>query len=223
VISVIIPAYNEEKDISKTIESLAGINDLEVIIADGGSCDQTLNIVRSYSVKLICTSKGRASQCNEGVKVSEGEILLFLHADCVLAKDSIEAIKECVDKGFIGGCLKQKIQRDKIIYRLIEKSGNIRARIFRIFYGDQAIFVRRDIFSKIGGFDKVDLFEDVLFSKKLKKHGKTCFLNKEVYTSARRWRNQGIIKATLINWIVTIGFLFGVSPRVLKKVYSDIR
>ncbi|MCQ9208389.1 MAG: glycosyl transferase family 2, partial [Omnitrophica bacterium] len=118
---------------------------------------------------------------------------------------------------------KQRITDSRAIYRWIESSGNIRAKLSKIFYGDQAIFVRRDIFFKIGGFDEVALFDDVLFSKKLRREGQTRVLNRNVYTLPRRWKRQGIIKVTLINCIVNIGFKLGVSPQRLKKFYCEIR
>lgn len=223
MISIIIPVYNEEGRIKKTLSALPIRDDIEVIVVNGGSQDRTLEFVKQFPVKVIECSKGRAFQMNMGAKAANGDIFLFLHADCLLESGSLETIVSSSGNGYIGGCLSQKIDSRKFIYRLIEASGNVRAKFFKIFYGDQGIFVRRDIFFKLGGFDKVDLFDDVIFSKKFKKMGRTCILDKRIYTSVRRWDRQGIIKATLINWLVTLGFIFGVSPEKLKKLYSDVR
>lgn len=223
MISVIIPAYNEEKTIGRLLDNIAAQKNVEVIVVDGGSSDRTEDVVKSYPVKVIRTRKQRALQCNKGAEIAKGRMLVFLHADCVFQEGSLDAISNCIDKGFIGGCLRQQIDIDKGIYRFIENSGNLRAKMSKIFYGDQAIFVRSDIFSQIGGFDRVDLFDDVLFSKKMKKAGKTCLLDKKVYTSPRRWQRQGLLKTTFINWLLSLGFILGVSPRLLKKVYFDIR
>jgi rSAM/selenodomain-associated transferase 2 len=223
MISIIIPVYNEENVIRKILGSLSYSDNAEVIVVDGKSSDRTVEFAKQYPVKIIQCIKNRAFQMNEGARVAGGEIFLFLHADCVLEDGSLEKIEHSLSGGYVGGCLKQKINSNRIIYRYIEASGNIRARLFKIFYGDQAIFVRRNIFFKIGGFDDVDLFDDVIFSKKLKKMGKICVLDSKVYTSPRRWEKQGIIKTTLINWLLSLGYLLRISPNILKIIYHDVR
>jgi len=223
MISIIIPVYNEEKTIGRTLGSLKGFNDIEIIVVDGNSSDKTPEIVTSFPVSLIYMRKNRALQINKGVANARGSILLFLHADCVLEAGFVESIHESIREGYIGGCLHQRIDSENIIYRLIEASGNLRAKLFRIFYGDQAIFIRRDIFLKIGGFDNIALFDDVVFTKKLRDCGKVKILPKKVYVSSRRWQRQGIIKTTFINWLISVGFSLNVPPGFLKKLYADIR
>ncbi len=223
MVSVIIAAHNEEKVIGETLEKLTSKELHEIIVVDGESNDRTAEIAGEFPIKLISAKKNRAHQFNAGAKESIGDVLVFLHADCILESGSIEEIKNVIAQGYVGGCLQQRILDPNLIFRSIEASGNIRAKLFKLFFGDQAIFVRRDVFFEIGGYDDVDLFDDVLFSKKLRKRGKTSVLGKKVYTYPRRWQRQGIIKATLINWLVTLGFILGVAPKVLKKVYKDIR
>ncbi len=223
MISIIIPVYNEEKTIEKTLSSLIKETGVEVIVVDGGSTDSTVSCICNYPVTVIKEKKNRALQMNAGAREAKGDVLLFLHADCILEEGAIGAIRDSVSSGFVGGCLRQVINSPGFIYRMIEASGDIRAKVSRIFYGDQAIFVRKDIFSKLNGYDDVSLFDDVLFSKKLRRAGKTCVLDKKVYASNRRWQKQGIVKVTAINWLVSAGFMLGVSPRVLKKIYKDIR
>lgn len=222
-ISVIIPVYNEEKTIDKTLQDIRGHGPLEIIVADGGSFDETLQIAHRHPVKVVHARKNRAFQMNAGARAASGDIFLFLHADSSLEKGSLKSIRGCANRGFIGGSLTQKIDSSRQVYRFIEKSGSIRANFFKIFYGDQAIFVRRDKFFQVGGFDDVDLLDDAMFSRKLKRAGKTCVLKERVYTSARRWENQGIAKATIINWLISVGFLLGIAPSQLKKMYKDIR
>lgn len=223
MISVIIPTYNEEKNIKNTLKSLLSHRNIEIIIVDGQSSDKTVELARNYPVKIFRSEINKGIQMNSGAEEASGEIFLFLHSDCTPEGGAFLAIKDCLSRGYIGGCLSLRIDSDNIIYRFIEASGNIRAKLSKIFYGDQGIFVRRDVFFKIGGFDKVELFEDIIFSKKLKREGKTAILNKKIYASARRWQKQGVIKTTLVYWLLTLGFLFGVSPGTLKKIYSDLR
>lgn len=223
MISVIMPVYNEEAAIGEALSSLLGNNNIEVIVADGASSDRTVERAMRYPVRVISSEKGRARQMNAGAKAAQGQYLIFLHADCFFENGALEAVKDALNNGYIGGCFYYKIHSPRIIYRLIEASGNIRARLSKIFYGDQAIFVRRDAFFKIGGFDDVDLFEDILFSRKMKKAGRTEILPQAVYASARRWERQGVIKATLIYWLLGLGLSFGIPNDILKKVYLDVR
>lgn len=225
MLSIIIPTYNEEAALSEALGALPYGNNIEVIVADGQSTDRTEEFIRRYpALKLIqCAAKGRASQMNEAARHAKGEIFLFLHADCRLEKESPKAISQAIKNGHIGGCLSQRISSGKVVYRFIEASGNIRARLFKVFYGDQAIFVRRDVFFKLGGFDNLPLFEDILFSKKLMRAGETRVLDKKVFVSPRRWQKNGIIMTTIIFWLLTLGLSLGVSFDRLKRLYQDIR
>lgn len=223
MISIIIPVYNEGAIIKDALSALSYNDNLEVIVADGNSDDNTIEQARHYPVKIIKSIKNRAAQLNAAAKTAKGNSLLFLHADCKLEEGSLESIEYILNDGFVGGCLRQRIASDKLIYRFIEASGNTRAGLLKVFYGDQGIFVRRNVFFKLNGFDEVGLFDDVMFSNKLSREGKTRVLDKNIYTSPRRWTKQGIIKTTLINWFLTLAFIFGVSAQRLKNIYNDIR
>ncbi len=223
MISIIVPVYNEEKSLGEFLQRLPYQDGIETIIADGQSLDATASLARKYPVKIIQTIKNRASQMNAGARIAQGDVFIFLHADCFLGEGSLAAINDCLKKGYIGGCLSQRINSDKIIYRLIEASGNVRARLTKIFYGDQAIFARRDIFLKLGGFDEVLLFEDILFSRKMERQGRVKILSKKVFASSRRWDEGGVAKSTLIYWLLTLGFLLRIPFSRLKMMYNDIR
>lgn len=223
MISIIVPVYNEEKTIKRLLDSFFYNDGYEVIVVDGDSQDRTLEFVRLYPVRLVSSAKNRAVQMNEGAEAAKGDILFFLHADCLFEKGALKEITSLVNNGFIGGCLLQRINSKKIIYRFIEASGNIRARLLKVFYGDQAMFVRRDVFLRMGGFNNVRIFEDIAFSKRLKKEGRVCVIGKRIYSSPRRWEKKGILKVTFINWIMTIGLLLGISPSALEKLYGDVR
>lgn len=223
MISIIMPVYNEENIIREVLAALPYNDKIEAIVVDGGSQDRTLEFAKGFPVKAIRAVKGRASQMNAGAKIARGDMLLFLHADCFLEKGALSDAQACLKDGCIGGCFSLRINSDKIVYRLIEASGNIRARMSKIFYGDQAIFVRRDIFQKLGGYDDVPLFEDIFFSRKMKSRGKVKILDKKVFASSRRWDNSGTVRAILIYWLLTAGLHLRIPFDILKRIYNDIR
>jgi len=124
---------------------------------------------------------------------------------------------------FIGGCLTQRIDKNNLIYRFVEDQGNIRARISKIFYGDQGIFVRKDAFLQAGGFPEVPIMEDVLFSKKLRQLGRVAVLPDKIFVSSRRWDRNGIIRTVLLyNWLIIL-FHLRVPLEKIKKLYNDLR
>lgn len=223
MISVIVPVYNEEKIIKQFLGSFSYNHSFEMIVVDGNSCDRTKELAQGFAVKVVECIKNRALQMNRGAQTAQGDVFLFLHCDCLPEEGSLEVIEDYLRDGYSGGCFSQRIRSPGLIYRFIEGSGNLRARLSKIFYGDQAIFVRKDIFLKAGGFDNVPLFEDILFSKKIAREGKTCVLSKKVFVSPRRWMKKGIIKATIIFSVLTLGFYLGIPYNRLKRLYPDIR
>jgi rSAM/selenodomain-associated transferase 2 len=223
MISIIIPVYNEEAAIERTLSALPLNDGIEIIVIDGQSDDGTVDIVRKYPVKLITSSRGRALQMNAGASVAQGDILLFLHADCYLEREGFEAIKESIAKGYVGGCLNHKIDSSRFIFRIIELSGNIRAKLFKIFYGDQGIYVRKDIFEKVHGFPPFLIFEDVVFTRKMRRMGEVQVLKTKIYALPRRWEKYGIIKTTLLNWFLSVGFMLGIPAEKLGRLYKNIR
>jgi len=177
MISIIIPVYNEEEILLRNSQKLKNLSQsAELIFVDGGSSDKSAEIASSYGVVIDC-KKGRALQMNCGAEYARHEILLFLHSDNYIFPEAILSIEKNIKKnGFIGGCLTQRIDNRRFIYRIIESQGNIRARLSKVFYGDQGIFIKKDIFFKIGGFPEVPIMEDVLLTKKLRKIGNSAGL-----------------------------------------------
>lgn len=224
MISIIIPVYNEENIL---ISNSAKLSDLsrkaELIFVDGGSTDRSIEIARQYGVVLE-SKKGRAVQMNYGAQQARNDILFFLHADNVISRETLSNIEEIMCKDtFIGGCLSQRIDNKRPIFRLIEAQGNIRARVSKVFYGDQGIFVRKDIFSQTGGFPEVPIFEDVLFTRKLKGAGKTAVLADKIIVSPRRWQKRGIIKTTIMFTRLSAMFRMGFPLERIKRLYEDLR
>ncbi len=190
---------------------------------DGESFDNSCSIAAAYG-KVLKSKAGRALQMNSGARSAGGDVLLFLHADTVITEDTLSAIEEAINnRGCIGGCLTQRIDSDSFIYRFIEGQGNNRARRHRIFYGDQGIFVKKDVFGRIGGFPEVPIMEDVLFTQQLRKMGQTVILPDKIIVSARRWKKKGIIKTTLIYNLIIILFRLRVPLDKIKQFYDDVR
>jgi len=224
MVSCIIPVYNEEKLIKKTLDSLSKFEGLEIIVVDGGSSDRSVDIVNNYSVISISSPKGRSSQMNAGAGVAKGDILLFLHADNVVFSEALVNIeKEVQQNGVVGGCLTQKIDKKGFIFRVIEAQGNIRARMSKVFYGDQGIFVRKDVFFRVNGFPEVPIFEDALFTRKLRQEGKTAVLSDKIIVSPRRWEKRGIIKTMIMYNTLLVMLKIGFPLERIKALYEDLR
>lgn len=224
MVTIIVPIYNEERVLSKNIVQFNNLSkQAELLFVDGGSIDKSVGIVSGVG-SLLHSGKGRSLQMNKGGFNAQGDILFFMHADTMITPDKLSVIEDAINnRDSIGGCLSQRIGRNAFIYRLIEGYGNIRARKRKIFYGDQGIFVKKDAFERIGGFPKVPIMEDVLFTQQLRKMGKTIVLPDKITVSARRWEKNGIIKTTLLFNLIIILFLLKVPLHKIKQFYEDIR
>ncbi len=219
-ISIIIPTLNEEKVLKNTIANIPEDPYTELIVVDGGSTDRTEGIARLYTEKFYrVATPSRSEQMNLGAKYSEGDLLIFLHADSLLPKDGLNKIRDAISSGAIGGAFNLSIKSERSSLRLIAFIANIRSRLTRIPYGDQGIFVKKAVFKEIGGFKSIPLMEDIDFSLRLKKRGKVVFIKDKIVTSDRRWEREGVIWGTLRNWLLTVLFYLGVSPVRLVRWY----
>lgn len=224
MISIIIPVYNEEKVL---LENLSFFSDLfkqaELIFVDGESSDRSVEVAARFG-KVISSEKGLADQMNFGARDAANDILLFLHADCRVSLDTLGVIEADMEGGgFVGGCLTQRIDKEGLVFRVIEALGNIRAALTKVFYGDQGIFVKKDVFLELGGFPEVPVMEDVLFTKKLRKAGKTKVLGEQISVSPRRWVARGVMRNILLYSLMNIMFWFKVPLRNIKALYNDVR
>ncbi|MDR4468101.1 MAG: TIGR04283 family arsenosugar biosynthesis glycosyltransferase [Nitrospira sp.] len=225
MISVIMPAYNEEKALPSTLTALfSQTGEFEVILVDGGSSDRTCEMAQGFSgVRMLSTSKGRASQMNTGAQQAKGEWLLFLHADTVLPHGAIRRLNEMEDDQTVqaGGFMHQ-FSGDDWRLRFISFLDNFRCTRSRIIYGDQALFVRRTLFQELGGFPDQPILEDVAFCERLIKVTNPLLLHPPVVTDARKFVKMGIwrsfVRVLLI--ILHVEYRLPVLPRMF---FQDVR
>ena len=217
-ISIIIPVLNEA-DSLPGILSIQATN-LEIIVVDGGSQDSTVDIAKSSGVKVLQSTPGRAVQMNAGAAIAAGEILLFLHADTRLPNGFDRRVRETLFHS-IAGAFQLKIDATLPGLRWIEWGVNVRSRYFQLPYGDQAIFLKTETFHEIGGFPNLPIMEDFEFVRSLKQLGKIAIVPDSVLTSGRRWEKMGVFRTTIVNQIVILAYLIGVSPERIRQWYRS--
>ena len=217
---MIIPTLNEESNLAILLSALQAYPDLEIIVADGNSKDRTADIAQKHGVSLIRTEGGRASQLNRGAEAASRNILLFLHCDTLLPDNFGHQVHDILNlPGTSAGAFQLTIQARGIGYRLVEWGANLRSRLCKLPYGDQAIFVRKNIFDQFGGFPDLPILEDLELVRRLKRLGTIQIAPAAVTTSARRWQELGIIRTTLFNQIMLIGFFLNADLEKLRQRY----
>jgi rSAM/selenodomain-associated transferase 2 len=223
-ISIVIPALNEEKGIAATVAALQRLKPDQLIIVDGGSTDRTREICESLGVTLISAKRSRALQMNQGARTATGDILLFLHADTLLPDSALDDVRTAMENSrCVGGRFDVELDGNHWMLCVIGAMISLRSRLTKAATGDQAIFVRREIFEKIGGYLDIPLMEDIAFSRALKGMGKVACLRSRVITSARRWETEGVWRTIWKMWTLKFLYLLGISPARLKRYYSDAR
>jgi len=222
-ISIIIPALNEAEFIAGTLASIPKEAGLEVIVVDGGSRDDTPDIAQSLGALVLFSSPGRARQMNLGAATSNGDILLFLHADTRLPEGFSRHIRQCLrDPRVVAGAFRLSLAPPIKGSAFIEKMANLRAEKWHLPYGDQAIFVLARKFKELGGYKEIPLLEDVDLVRRLRRVGRLAVIPVPVATSSRRWKKLGVWRTTWINQIVLTGYFLGIPPRKLASWYYRI-
>ncbi len=219
-ISIIVPTLNEAENLPLLQAAAAEV--AELIVVDGGSTDDTVNIARGlgFRVKKEIGSGGRGMQLNSGAKSASSKILLFLHADTQLPSDFSTLVQSCLDNPKVSlGAFSLKVDEGGLLLNYIIALANLRSRLLHIPYGDQSFFLRKEDFMNIGGFQEVPIMEDFMLVKAAKKRGRIETLPQTVTTSSRRWQRLGPIRTTFINQLIVMGYYLGVSPRRLADFY----
>jgi rSAM/selenodomain-associated transferase 2 len=223
MISIVIPTLDEAVTLGATLASIARDDAVEVIVADGGSTDDTVGMARRARCTVVSSARGRGHQLNAGADAARGDVLLFLHADTRLADGALPAVRNALrDPRTVGGAFRIEVDSRRRSLRVISFSINLRARFLRLPYGDQALFVRRSLFEALGGFRPLEILEDVDFVRRLRRHGRLALLAPPVRTSDRRWRANGVLRTTFANLTAAALGSLAVPPRRIRSIYDAL-
>lgn len=224
MISVVIPALDEEGTLPAAIERARAAGVGEILVVDGGSADATRAVAERLGARVLDAPRGRAVQMNAGAAAAAGDVLLFVHADTLLPAGFDAAVERALaDPAVVGGRFDVDLQPTSFLIWLTAVLINLRSRWSRISTGDQCIFVRRSVFERLGGFPELPLMEDVAFSRMLKRAGRVACLREKAVTSSRRWRKDGVLRTILLMWTLRFLFFCGVPAARLKRRYADTR
>lgn len=222
-LSIIVPMRNEASRLPVLLEQLSALQkdpDVEVLLVDGGSTDASVQLAQTAGLEVLPSDPSRARQMNAGAAYSQGELLLFLHADSHLPNDLPELLlapmarsKRCwgrFDVTIVG--------RSKLL-PVIALFMNWRSRLTGIATGDQGIFIRRPVFERLGGFPEQPLMEDIEISRRLLKHSRPLCLGARLTTSGQRWDERGALRTIWLMWQLRWAYWRGASPTQLSERY----
>jgi rSAM/selenodomain-associated transferase 2 len=225
-ISVIVPVLNEAQGIAESLAALAPLRERghEVIVVDGGSSDKTPDLARCAADRVVSAPRGRASQMNAGAALARGEVLVFLHADTRLPEDAgARILQGLAASRRAWGRFDVRIEGENPLLPVIAFFMNLRSRATGIATGDQAIFVRRDAFERVGGFPPLELMEDIALSRSLKRVSRPLCLVDKAVTSGRRWERHGVLRTVFLMGWLRLAFFLGMAPSRLVRFYDGER
>lgn len=214
-VSVIIPSLNEAERIGLGVDAAFAGGAAEVIVADGGSRDATIDIARDRGATVITGEQMRARQLNRGAAAASQDALIFLHADTLLPAGAADAVVAALENHVFGGFRVRFIERT-VALRCAEFAINTRTRMTRCPWGDQAQFIRRESFP---GFREIPIMEDYELAVRMKHLGPTTLLPLEVRTSGRRFLEKGLLRTSALNWWIIAAYRWGIDPETLAKWY----
>jgi hypothetical protein len=223
-IAVVIPTLNEESNIAATLKSVQLGENIQVVVVDAGSVDNTVRIALDMGAQVFIAKKGRAYQMNHGATAAWSDIVLFLHGDTTLPQGFDKSVRTLLaQSGVTAGAFQLRIASHNSGVRLIETLVRFRSTFFQTPYGDQGLFLKTSLFKELGGFPQMPIMEDFVFVQNLKKKGRIAIASDSVETSASRWERLGVVKTTLLNQLMIVGYLLGVPLALLAKWYGRRR
>ena len=230
-IALILPVLNEAQRLDACLAELMRRHTFDqIIVVDGGSTDASVEIVCKFMssdtamarpiLNLLQTPRGRGRQMHAGALAADAEVLLFLHADTTLPATAVTDIRAALERGALWGRFDVRLSGRGLLFRIIERFMNWRSARSGIVTGDQALFVRSDVYRVFGGFAPIALMEDIEFSARLKWAAKPTRLRAPVVTSTRRWQEKGVVRTIGLMWTLRFLFCLGVSPQRLARWYD---
>ncbi len=223
-LAVILPTLNEAAYLAETLAHVMRGQPQEIVVADGGSTDDTVAVARRAGATVLSVPRGRARQMNAAAAAVQSELLLFLHADTLLPENYIDIVRRTLRSPAVAAGAFQFALRESIAERRgIEALVRLRCRFWGLPFGDQGLFVRRDLFQALGGFMDRPLLEDVDLVRRLRRWGRIVIRPEAAPTSARRWQQLGVLRTFLLNHVIMLGYYAGVSPTRLAAWYRRSR
>jgi rSAM/selenodomain-associated transferase 2 len=221
-LAVIVPALDEEQSLLRNLPRALELGD-ELVVSDGGSSDGTVEVARRLGARVVEGAPGRGPQLNRGAAASEAEILLFLHADSLPPPEAGEAIRRAVADGAEGGGFEVRFEGSSTWMRRGTRLVNLRTRWSKLPLGDQGHFVTRAVFEQMGGYRDWPILEDLDFARRLRRRDRLVILPLAMRTSSRRYLKRGILRTVVVNWLIWLLYLAGVSPHRLAGLYRQVR
>jgi rSAM/selenodomain-associated transferase 2 len=225
-VSIVMPVLNEAPGIEQALRALQPLRSggHEVIVVDGASTDGSAQLAASLVDRVLGVERGRANQMNAGAQAACGDVLLFLHADTRIPERAAQLVlDELARTGRAWGRFDVRIDGRHWLLRLVGATMNLRSRLTGICTGDQAIFVLRDVFLRLGGYPPIALMEDIALSRKLRRVSPPLCVRTPVHTSARRWERGGVARTIALMWWLRLRYLLGTPPSRLARIYDGER
>jgi len=222
MLSIIIPTLNESITLNALLEDLQPAREAghQIVIADGGSVDNTVDLAGSHVDEIAMSPKGRGRQMNAGALQAQGDVLWFLHADTRVPYDAYNQVSKSITVDRCWGRFDIRLSGAHRLFRTIERLMNLRSCVTGIVTGDQGLFVTRDTFDAVGGFPDIPLMEDIALSSRLRRLARPVCLREPLVASSRRWEQKGIFRTILLMWRLRLAYALGVDPKRLAQVYD---
>jgi len=223
-LSIIVPAHNEEATICQTLaHTCERVQPYELIVANAGSTDRTGEIANRYA-RVLSVEATRGAALNQAAALAAGDVLLFLHADTLLPPGAAALIQAALaDSSVVGGAFRLRLDDPGRLARLVSRGVNVRSAILGTFFGDQGLFVRSEVFARVGGYRAWSVMEDLEILSRLRQQGRLVLLNAEVITSARRHHRSGWLRTLATVWAICLLFRLGVPSQAMLRLYQPRR